>query len=95
MGNLNENHNKASTIGVLVQIPRAMQNSAPVLSLEEEEWGKELATIKTKMVKLSRTCEIIKKKNDTRYDALFLYHKSALRNPGLSGKKTQVLVSVT
>jgi len=48
----------------IVAIPRAMQNSAPVLSKEEEEWGKELDSIKEKMVRLRRTAEVVKKKND-------------------------------
>merc|ERR1711962_1639908 len=48
----------------IVAIPRAMQNSAPVLSKEEEEWGKELDSVKEKMVRLRRTAEVVKKKND-------------------------------
>jgi hypothetical protein len=56
--------NMQSLYDRIIAIPRTMQNSAAVLSKEEEEWGKELETIKEKMVKLRRTCEMIKKKND-------------------------------
>jgi len=48
----------------IVAIPRAMQNSAPVLSTEEEEWGKELEAMKEKMVHLRRVTEVVKKKNE-------------------------------
>lgn len=48
----------------IVAIPRAMQNSAPTLSREEEEWGKELNTMKEKLVRLKRVCEVVKKKNE-------------------------------
>jgi len=48
----------------IVAIPRAMQNSAPTLSKEEEEWGKELNDIKEKLIHLRRVSEVVKKKNE-------------------------------
>lgn len=38
---------------------RAMHNTAPTLSHEEEEWSKELKTIQAKLVNLKRKSEMV------------------------------------